>query len=100
MNLLTNAVTPGCGEGKCSIYSKAPYEESWTVSTKPELFSEFQQSLFKAKIHEGCPRAWNQLVHNSDWLIMRYKDGVTEANLMNPEAPTDLGTTLSMSRSS
>lgn len=67
---------------------------------KPEHFSEFQQSLFKAKIQEGSPRAWDPLVHNSDWLIVRYQGGVTEANLMNPEAPIDLGTTLSMSWSS
>ena len=38
-----NLLILGCGEGKCSIYCKAPAKESVIIS---ELSSEFQQSIF------------------------------------------------------
>ena len=36
-----------------------------------ELPKRFQQSIFKDKVRIGCPRICNQLVHNSDWLMVR-----------------------------
>lgn len=38
--------------------------------TTPRLPKEGQQSIFKAKGREGHHRACDQLVHNSDWLLV------------------------------
>ena len=38
---------------------------------KPELSDEFQGIIFKIKMKEGSFRICDQLMHNSDWLMVR-----------------------------
>lgn len=33
---------------------------------------------------------WDQLVHNSDWLMVRSQGGVTGVNIIIPQAPVGL----------
>ena len=61
-----NLLTPGCGEGKCTAYCKAPYKESRTANAqKAKLPDGFQPSHCKGKVREGSRRVCDQLVHNS-----------------------------------
>ena len=46
-------LTWGCGEGKCSVYCRAPSKESRKlVIQRPELPKEFQGKVFKDKVRE------------------------------------------------
>ena len=48
LSQLPNLPTPGCGEGKCSVYCKAADKASRAVSAQntPELLDGFQESIF------------------------------------------------------
>ena len=51
-----NLLIPGCGEGKCSIYCRAPRKESRQLAFKrPKLPEGFQEKVFKDRVREaGC----------------------------------------------
>ena len=51
-----NLLTPGSGEGKCSIYYKAPHKENgWLMLRNPKLTKGFQQRLWKSQVREKVP---------------------------------------------
>lgn len=48
-----NLLTPGGGEGKYSVYYKAPHKENgWLMPRNPKLTKGFQQSLLKSQVRE------------------------------------------------
>ena len=67
----TNLVVPGCGEGKCSIYCKAPRKEyRRLIFKRPDISSGFQESILKGKMRErvsGCMISSCTVL----WLMMR-----------------------------
>ena len=60
-------LTPGCGEGKCSINCKSANTSrtGGLCFKNPKLPEGFQQSNFKGQVREGGRRVCDQLVHNS-----------------------------------
>ena len=63
MGSKTNLLTPGCGEGKYSVYCRVPSKENkQLVLKRPELPNGFQGRVFKSNIRGvGC-RVPDQLV--------------------------------------
>ena len=71
-----NLLILGCGEGKCSIYCKAPAKESVILLNSPVSFSK---AFFKARWGGGV-MVCGQLVHNSlinwwwsNWAVSHYQ---------------------------
>ena len=81
-----NLLMPGCGEGKCSFYSKCQARSPGQLVLKtPKLPDRFQESIFKDKVREGvCQGVWSTREHFSDWLMVREQSSVTGANIINP----------------
>ena len=77
---------PGCGEGKCSFYSKCQARSPGQLVLKtPKLPDRFQESIFKDKVMEGVFQGmWSTREHFSDWLMVREQSSVTGANIINP----------------
>lgn len=53
----------------------------------------FQGGLFKDQLRKGCPRECGQLVHSSDWLMVRSGGSVPGVNIIHSQAPVGLGAT-------
>ena len=54
MSSKTNLLTPDCGEGKYSVYGKAPRKENGQLMPKSfKLPSRFSGGVFKGKVREG-----------------------------------------------
>ena len=68
-----NLLMPGCGEGECSVYCRAPSKESrWLVLKKPELPEDFWEKVFKDSVRQGVFwGVWSASGQSSDWLGMR-----------------------------
>ena len=62
-----NILTLDCGEGKGSVYCRAPYkEDGWLMLKTPKLRKGFQQSILQGQVREGGDlRVSDQLMHNS-----------------------------------
>ena len=59
-----NLLTQGCGEGKCSVYCRAPSKESrQPVLKRHQLPDGFQRKGFKDKVREGSGAVCDQLVN-------------------------------------
>ena len=56
-----------------------------------------QGGIFKGQVREGSHRVWEQLVHSSDWLMMRSQGGLTGVNIIDSQTPVGLGATCSWS---
>ena len=63
MHSKTNLLTPACGEGKYSVYCRAPSEESkQLVFIRPKLPEAFQGKVFKDRVREGGYGVCDQLM--------------------------------------
>lgn len=59
-------LTLGCGEGKCSVYCKAPDKENVRLTLrKPGTPEGFQPNGFKDEVRKGGRGVCGQLVHSS-----------------------------------
>ena len=60
--------TLGCGEGKNSVYCKAPIQGGWVACA---LKSWTPQSIFKGQVERGVFQGmWSAPVQLSDWLMV------------------------------
>ena len=67
-----NLLTPGCGEGKCSVYCKVSSKELGQLVLKTsKLLDGFQQSIFKDQVRNRSPDVCDQLVQFSDRLMVK-----------------------------
>ena len=69
-----NLLTPGCGEGKCSVYCQAPSKESkQLVLKRPKLPEGFQENVFKDRVRERAAGVCDQLadILLIGWLVVR-----------------------------
>ena len=69
-----NLLTPGCGEGKCSVY-RVNVEDGWLVFETPQTSWGFEQNIPKGQVRVSGLRVCDQLVHSSLiswwWSILR-----------------------------
>lgn len=80
-----NLLMPGCGEGKCNIYCKAPdlgssKEKGQLVLRRPDLSDWFQGRDFKGKVRGVAFGVTDQLTHNQ-LPSLPYSDSYPENNL-------------------
>ena len=47
-----------------------------------ELSTDIGESIFKSQVREGGHRVCDQLVHYSDWLMVREQSGTTGVNII------------------
>ena len=74
---------------------QAPAKESRVASAqKTQLPDECQGSIYNGKVR-GSHRVCDQLLHNSEWWMVRGQGHVTGVNLINPQTPVDLEATCS-----
>ena len=77
---------------------QAPAKESRVASAqKTQLPDECQGSIYNGKVR-GSHRVCDQLLHNSEWWMVRGQGRVTGVNLINPQTPVDLEATCSALR--
>ena len=82
-------LTLGCGEGKHSVYCRAPSKENrQLVLKRPKLPSGFQGRFFLKAIF-GVRVAACGL--SSDWLVVRLQGDVSRILIINLLVPTSLG---------
>lgn len=81
-----NLLTPGCGEGKCNIYCKAPdlgssKERGQLMLRRPDLSDWFQGRDFKEKVRGVAFWVTDQLMYNQLPSLL-YSDSYPENNLI------------------
>ena len=81
------------------VYFRALQRDKVAYAIRSQKLPEsFQQSMFISQVKDrawgvggGCCRICDQLVHFSDWLMLREQGGVTGVDFISPSAPKGLG---------
>ena len=47
-------LTPDCGEGKYSVYCRAPNKNRQLMLKRPKIIDDFQERDFKGSVREGA----------------------------------------------
>ena len=79
-----NLLTPGGGEGKCSVYCRALSRGNGQLWLKsPQLPDGFQEEFLKARWERGSQGAWSTGARFSDWLMVKSQGHISRSSIIS-----------------